>query len=125
MATVSRESSSGFGDPMVEFNMNLIGPPPIMNLPDILRYEPGFSLDLIIDVAIPIGQYDNTQSLNLGQKSILRSYWHTNDLATGAVDTRQPYDDRGLSLDLVLWGQRRFLSDKTWRATQRSNSKRI
>ena len=61
-----RESSSGFGDPMIEFNMNLIGPPPILNLPDLLRYEPGFSLDLIVDVAFPLGQYDNTQSLNLG-----------------------------------------------------------
>jgi len=65
--SLSRESSSGFGDPMVEFNMNLIGPPPIMNLPDMLRYEPGFSMDLVVDVAFPLGQYDNTQSLNLGQ----------------------------------------------------------
>ena len=64
---LSRQASSGFGDPMVEFNMNLIGPPPIMNLPDMLRYEPGFSLDLVVDVAFPIGQYDNSQSLNLGQ----------------------------------------------------------
>jgi hypothetical protein len=62
-----REASSGFGDPMVEFNINLIGPPPIMNLPDLLRYEPGFSLDLIVDLAFPLGQNDNTQSLNLGQ----------------------------------------------------------
>jgi len=65
--SLSRESSSGFGDPMVEFNMNLIGPPPIMNLPDMLRYEPGFSMDLVVDIAFPLGQYDNTQSLNLGQ----------------------------------------------------------
>jgi hypothetical protein len=64
---LSREASSGFGDPMVEFNINLIGPPPIMNLPDMLRYEPGFSLDLVVDLAFPLGQYDNTQSLNLGQ----------------------------------------------------------
>ena len=63
----SREASSGFGDPMIEFNMNLIGPPPSMNLPDLLRYEPGFSLDLVVDVVFPLGQYDNTQSLNLGQ----------------------------------------------------------
>ena len=61
-----RASSSGFGDPMVEFNINLIGPPPIVNLPDLLRYEPGFSMDLIVDVAFPLGQYDNAQSLNLG-----------------------------------------------------------
>ncbi len=62
-----REASSGFGDPMVEFNINLIGPPPIMSLPDMLRYEPGFSLDLVVDLTFPLGQYDNTQSLNLGQ----------------------------------------------------------
>ena len=65
--SLSRQASSGFGDPMVEFNMNLIGPPPIMNLPDMLRYEPGFSMDLVVDVMFPLGQYDNTQSLNLGQ----------------------------------------------------------
>ncbi len=65
--SATREASSGFGDPMFEFNMNLIGPPPIENLPDMLRYEPGFSVDLVVDVAIPIGQYDDTQSLNLGQ----------------------------------------------------------
>ncbi len=62
-----RESSSGYGDPTIEFNMNLIGPPPIMTLADMLRYEPGFSLDLVVDLMIPLGQYDNTQSLNLGQ----------------------------------------------------------
>ena len=65
--TLSREASSGFGDPMIEFNINLIGPPPIMNLPDLLRYEPGFSMDLVVDLVIPIGQNDSSQTLNLGQ----------------------------------------------------------
>jgi hypothetical protein len=61
------QSASGYGDPMVEFNINLIGPDPIMNIPDILRYEPGFSLDLIVDLAIPIGEYDKDQAVNIGQ----------------------------------------------------------
>jgi hypothetical protein len=65
--SLTRGSSSGFSDPMVEFNINLIGPSPIMNLPDLLRYEPGFSMDLVVDLAFPLGQNDNTQSLNLGQ----------------------------------------------------------
>jgi Putative MetA-pathway of phenol degradation len=65
-ATVSAQSS-GFGDPLAEFGINVIGKAPIRNLPDLLRYEPGFSLDLMIDVVFPIGTYDNEQALNLGQ----------------------------------------------------------
>ena len=61
------EQTSGFGDPMVEFDINVLGKKPIKNLPDLLRYEPGFSLDLLVDVAFPIGEYDNEQPLNLGQ----------------------------------------------------------
>jgi hypothetical protein len=61
------QSASGYGDPMVEFNINLIGADPIMNIPDMLRYEPGFSLDLIVDLAIPIGEYDKDQAVNIGQ----------------------------------------------------------
>jgi hypothetical protein len=61
------QSARGFGDPMLEVGYNLIGPKAIMNIPDLLRYEPKFSLDLIVDVAFPIGEYDNDQSLNLGQ----------------------------------------------------------
>ena len=61
------ETASGFGDPMVEFNINLIGPTAIKNIPEYIRYEPGFSLDVIVDVAFPIGEYDNEQSLNIGQ----------------------------------------------------------
>ena len=52
------QSVSGFGDPTVEFNLNLIGPKAQKSIPDALRYEPGFSLDVIADLAIPIGEYD-------------------------------------------------------------------
>lgn len=61
------QSSSGFGDPMLEFNVNLIGPKAQQNIPDVLRYEPGFSLDVLADLALPIGEYDDNQALNLGQ----------------------------------------------------------
>ncbi len=64
------ETSSGFGDPMLEFTINLIGPKAQINIPDALRYEPGFSLDLLVDFALPIGQYDSDQSLNLGQNRL-------------------------------------------------------
>lgn len=61
------QTASGFGDPMLEFNINLIGPKAQQTIPDVLRYEPGFSLDLLADLALPIGEYDNKQALNIGQ----------------------------------------------------------
>jgi len=61
------QSASGFGDPMVEFAVNVIGPKAQRNIPDATRYEPGFSMDLIADLAIPIGEYNSNQALNIGQ----------------------------------------------------------
>ena len=62
-----KQSASGFGDPTLEFDINLIGPKAQKNIPDVLRYEPGFSLDVLADLAIPIGEYDSSQPLNIGQ----------------------------------------------------------
>jgi hypothetical protein len=62
-----RETARGFGDPTIEFGVNLVGRPAQTNLVDALRYEPGFSLDVIADLAVPVGEYDNTRSLNLSQ----------------------------------------------------------
>lgn len=61
------QSADGFGDPMLEFNFNIIGPKAQNNLVDALRYQPGFSLDLLADLALPIGEYHSDQPLNLGQ----------------------------------------------------------
>ena len=61
------QSASGVGDPMVEFDINVLGPRAQKDLVQALRFEPGFSLDILADLAFPIGQYDNTQPLNLGQ----------------------------------------------------------
>ena len=61
------QSANGFGDPMIEFNINILGPPAQKNIPDVLRYEPGFSVDLLVDLALPIGEYNSNQPLNLGQ----------------------------------------------------------
>ncbi len=61
------QPANGFGDPMFELDINVLGPPAQKNLVDALRYEPGFSLDLIVDLALPVGEYDAGQPLNLGQ----------------------------------------------------------
>jgi len=61
------QSANGYGDPMLEFDINLIGPPAQKNIPDVVRYEPGFSVDLLVDLALPIGKYDSGKPLNIGQ----------------------------------------------------------
>jgi hypothetical protein len=63
----ANQSASGFGDPTAEVTINLIGPPAQRNIPDVQRYEPGFSLDLLADLAVPIGEYNSNQALNIGQ----------------------------------------------------------
>ncbi len=61
------ESARGYGDPMLEFGINVIGPSAIMDIPDMIRYEPKFSLDLIADLYFPVGEYDSERALNIGQ----------------------------------------------------------
>jgi len=61
------QTASGFGDPMLEFDINILGPKAQKNIPDAMRYEPGFSIDLLADLALPIGEYDNSQPLNIAR----------------------------------------------------------
>jgi len=60
-------TARGFGDPMLTFDINVIGPKAIMSIPEMLRYKPGFSVDILGAIAIPIGAYDNTTPINIGQ----------------------------------------------------------
>ncbi len=61
------QATNGFGDPMFEFDINVVGPPAQKNLVDAMRYEPKFSLDVLVDLAVPIGEYNSSQALNIGQ----------------------------------------------------------
>ncbi|HSN48304.1 MAG TPA: transporter [Flavobacterium sp.] len=60
-------TARGYGDPMLQLSVNLIGPKAIMNIPNILRYEPGFSVDVIGSIAGPVGEYDSSSPINIGQ----------------------------------------------------------
>jgi hypothetical protein len=48
----------------------VIGPKAQNSIPDVLRYEPGFSMDVLVDFALPIGEYDSSKTLNLGQNRL-------------------------------------------------------
>lgn len=60
-------TARGYGDPMLQFGINIIGPKAIMNIPQIIRYQPSFSVDLIGSLAVPAGEYDSSSPLNIGQ----------------------------------------------------------
>ena len=63
----AKQTAQGFGDPTLELSVNVIGPKVQKNIPDAMRYQPGFSLDLLADLAVPIGEYDSSRQLNIGQ----------------------------------------------------------
>ena len=65
--TSQQQGARGFGNPMLQLNTNLIGAPAIMNIPDLLRYEPTFTLDVLMSLALPIGTYDSSQIVNISQ----------------------------------------------------------
>jgi hypothetical protein len=60
-------STRGFGDPILQLDLNLIGTPAMPNMPALMRYEPCFTVDLVFDLAFPIGEYDNDSPINIGQ----------------------------------------------------------
>jgi hypothetical protein len=61
------DSERGFGDPVLQLDVNLFGAPAMRNVPDLLRYEPDFTVDLVLTLGIPIGEYDEDSAANIGQ----------------------------------------------------------
>ena len=62
-----QSSASGFGDPLMQLDFNVVGSPAMNDLPSLMRYEPTFTLDLLFSLAFPVGEYDASSTLNLGQ----------------------------------------------------------
>ncbi len=61
------QSASGYGDPIVQFDVNLFGTPPLKSTVDLLNYEPSWTLDVSTMAALPIGNYDAGSLINIGQ----------------------------------------------------------
>ena len=107
-ATTLKQSAAGFGDPMFEFNLNLVGPKAQKNIPDVLRYQPGFTIDLLADLAVPIGEYDNSQSLNIGQNRWYGRIGAPILFQLGVVGARPAHDAGVPAGRVVLRPQRRL-----------------
>jgi hypothetical protein len=64
--TALSQSSSGFGDPNMQLVVNLFGTPPLRSTVDLLNYEPTWSLDFAVMLAIPLGEYESDKLVNIG-----------------------------------------------------------
>ena len=58
-------SMSGFGDPRFRFSINLFGAP-ALSVRDFANYQQDLIVGVSLQVSAPLGQYDNSKLLNLG-----------------------------------------------------------
>ncbi len=65
------QSSSGYADPNVSLAINLLGTPALKSNVDLMNYEPTFTLDAQVMLAVPIGEYESDKLVNLG----LNRWW--------------------------------------------------
>jgi hypothetical protein len=55
----------GFSDPTLTFRLGLAGAP-ALKLPEFVKHKQGFQLYGLVQVGVPIGEYETTQLVNLG-----------------------------------------------------------
>jgi hypothetical protein len=60
------QSTAGFGDPGLQFVINLYGTRQLKSNVDLLNYEPGLTIDAAVLAALPIGEYDDDKLVNMG-----------------------------------------------------------
>jgi len=65
------QSSSGYADPTIQFDMNLFGTPKLKSNVDLYNYEPTWTVDAAIMMAVPIGEYESDKLVNMG----LNRWW--------------------------------------------------
>jgi len=60
------QSASGYADPSVQLDVNLLGTPKIKTIFDYMNYEPTWTLDAAVMLGVPLGQYDADKLVNMG-----------------------------------------------------------
>jgi hypothetical protein len=61
-----RQSASGFADPSVQLDVNLLGTSPLKSTVDLVNYEPTLTVDAAALLAFPLGEYDKDKLVNMG-----------------------------------------------------------
>jgi len=65
------QSSSGYADPSVQLDINLIGTSRLKSNVDLFNYEPSWTVDTAVMLAFPLGEYDDNKLVNMG----LNRWW--------------------------------------------------
>ena len=60
------QSASGYADPTIQLDVNLFGTPPLRSNVDLFNYEPTWTFDAAVMLAVPVGQYDEDKLVNMG-----------------------------------------------------------
>ena len=60
------QSASGYGDPSVQLDVNLFGTSQLKSTVDLVNYEPTWTLDAALMLALPVGEYDDDKLVNMG-----------------------------------------------------------
>jgi len=65
------QSSSGYADPSVQLDVNLVGTTPLISTVQLVNYEPTWTVDAAVMLAFPVGEYDEDKLVNMG----LNRWW--------------------------------------------------
>jgi hypothetical protein len=65
------QSSSGYADPTVQLDINLIGTSRLKSNVDLFNYEPTWTVDAAVMLGVPVGEYDEAKVVNMG----LNRWW--------------------------------------------------
>ncbi len=65
------QSSSGYADPIVQLDINLIGTSQLKSNVHLFNYEPTWTVDIAAMLGIPVGEYESDKLVNLG----LNRWW--------------------------------------------------
>ena len=60
------QSASGYADPSVQLDVNLLGTPKLPAIFSYMNYEPTWTLDAAFMLGVPLGQYDDDRVVNMG-----------------------------------------------------------
>ena len=60
------QSSSGYADPSVQIDINLVGTSKLVSTVDLMNYEPTWTVDAAVMLGVPIGEYDEDKLVNMG-----------------------------------------------------------